>query len=49
MGFYQADAISGLQMAAVTLVALVHYSGRTGQGQTIDGSMMEAAARLHSR
>ncbi|HLZ84143.1 MAG TPA: CoA transferase [Caulobacteraceae bacterium] len=43
MGFYQADAISGLQMAAVTLVALVHQR-RTGEGQAIDGSMMEAAA-----
>jgi crotonobetainyl-CoA:carnitine CoA-transferase CaiB-like acyl-CoA transferase len=43
MGFYQADAISGLQMAAVTLVALVH-SLRTGEGQAIDGSMYEAAA-----
>jgi crotonobetainyl-CoA:carnitine CoA-transferase CaiB-like acyl-CoA transferase len=43
MGFYQADAISGLQMAAVTLVALIHQR-RTGEGQAIDGSMMEAAA-----
>ncbi|MCY3964720.1 MAG: CoA transferase [Acidobacteria bacterium] len=43
MGFYQADAITGLQMAATTLVALFH-SRRTGQGQAIDGSMMEAAA-----
>lgn len=43
MGFYQADAISGLQMAAVTLVALLH-SLRTGEGQAIDGSMYEAAA-----
>jgi crotonobetainyl-CoA:carnitine CoA-transferase CaiB-like acyl-CoA transferase len=43
MGFYQADAISGLQMAATTLVALVHQL-RTGQGQAIDGSMYEAAA-----
>ena len=42
MGFYQADAISGLQMAAVTLVALVHQR-RAGEGQAIDGSMMEAA------
>ena len=43
MGFYQADAITGMQMAATTLVALFH-SRRTGQGQAIDGSMMEAAA-----
>jgi crotonobetainyl-CoA:carnitine CoA-transferase CaiB-like acyl-CoA transferase len=43
MGFYQADAISGLQMAAVTLVGLLH-SLRTGEGQAIDGSMYEAAA-----
>jgi crotonobetainyl-CoA:carnitine CoA-transferase CaiB-like acyl-CoA transferase len=43
MGFYQADAITGLQMAATTLVALVHRQ-RTGEGQAIDGSMYEAAA-----
>ena len=43
MGFYQADAITGMQMAATTLVALFH-SRRTGEGQSIDGSMMEAAA-----
>ena len=43
MGFYQADAITGLQMAATTLVALFH-SRRTGEGQAIDGSMVEAAA-----
>jgi crotonobetainyl-CoA:carnitine CoA-transferase CaiB-like acyl-CoA transferase len=42
MGFYQADAISGLQMAAATLVGLVHQR-RTGEGQAIDGSMFEAA------
>ena len=42
MGFYQADAICGLQMAATTLVALFH-SRRTGQGQAVDGSMLEAA------
>lgn len=42
MGFYQADAICGLQMAAATLVALFH-SRRTGQGQAVDGSMLEAA------
>jgi crotonobetainyl-CoA:carnitine CoA-transferase CaiB-like acyl-CoA transferase len=43
MGFYQADAITGLQMAATALVALVH-SLRTGEGQAGDGSMYEAAA-----
>jgi crotonobetainyl-CoA:carnitine CoA-transferase CaiB-like acyl-CoA transferase len=43
MGFYQADAISGLQMAAATLVALIHQT-RTGEGQAIDGSMLEAAS-----
>ena len=43
MGFYQADAITGMQVAATTLVALFH-SRRTGEGQAIDGSMMEAAA-----
>jgi crotonobetainyl-CoA:carnitine CoA-transferase CaiB-like acyl-CoA transferase len=42
MGFYQADAITGLQMAATTLVAYVHRL-RTGEGQAIDGSMYEAA------
>ena len=43
MGFYQADPISGYQMAAVTLVALIHQR-RTGEGQAIDGAMYEAAA-----
>ena len=43
MGFYQADAICGLQMAALTLVSLVHKN-RTGRGQSIDGSMLEASA-----
>lgn len=42
MGFYQADAICGLQMAATTLVALFH-SRLTGHGQAVDGSMLEAA------
>ena len=42
MGFYQADAITGMQMAATTLVGLFH-SRRTGEGQSIDGSMVEAA------
>ena len=43
MGFYQADPISGLQMAAATLVALFQQR-RTGLGQAVEGSMMEAAA-----
>ena len=43
MGFYQADPISGYQMAAVTLIALIHQR-RTGEGQAIDGAMHEAAA-----
>ena len=42
MGFYQADAITGMQMAATTLVALFH-SRRAGEGQEVDGSMIEAA------
>jgi len=42
MGFYQADAITGFQMAATTLVALVQQR-RIGRGQSIDGSMLEAA------
>ncbi len=43
MGFYQADAICGLQMAALTLVALIGRQ-RTGDGEAIDGSMQEASA-----
>jgi len=43
MGFYQADAITGLTMAATTLVALAHRL-MAGEGQAIDGSMYEAAA-----
>jgi crotonobetainyl-CoA:carnitine CoA-transferase CaiB-like acyl-CoA transferase len=43
MGFYQADAISGLQMCALTLLSLVHRQ-RTGRGQNIDGAMLEASA-----
>jgi crotonobetainyl-CoA:carnitine CoA-transferase CaiB-like acyl-CoA transferase len=43
MGFYQADPICGYQMAAVTLVALIHRE-MTGQGTAVDGSMLEAAA-----
>mgnify|MGYP001469667401 CR=1 FL=1 len=42
MGFYQADAITGLQMAATTLAALNHRD-RTGEGQYVEGSMLEAA------
>ena len=42
MGFYQADAITGLQMAATTLAALNHRN-RTGEGQYVEGSMFEAA------
>lgn len=43
MGFYQADAITGLQMAATTLAALNHRNS-TGEGQYVEGSMFEAAA-----
>ncbi len=43
MGIMQADAITGLQMAAHALVALLHRE-RTGRGQRVDGSMYEAAA-----
>jgi crotonobetainyl-CoA:carnitine CoA-transferase CaiB-like acyl-CoA transferase len=43
MGFYQADAISGLQMAALMLLSLVNRE-RTGRGQNIDGAMLDAAA-----
>ena len=43
MGFYQADAICGLQMAALTLVSLIGRQ-RTGKGEAIDGSMQEASA-----
>ncbi len=42
MGFYQADAITGLQMAATTLVALNHRD-QTGEGQHVQGSMFETA------
>ena len=43
MGFYQADAICGLQMAALTLVSLIGRS-RDGAGEAIDGAMLEASA-----
>ena len=42
MGFYQADAITGLQLAACTLLALLHRD-LTGEGQFVAGSMIEAA------
>jgi crotonobetainyl-CoA:carnitine CoA-transferase CaiB-like acyl-CoA transferase len=43
MGFYQADAICGLQMAALTLISLIRKL-KTGRGQSIDGAMLEASA-----
>ncbi|MHB8577533.1 MAG: CaiB/BaiF CoA transferase family protein, partial [Dehalococcoidia bacterium] len=43
LGEMEADPLSGLQMAALTLVALEHRA-RSGEGQHIDGSMFEAAA-----
>jgi crotonobetainyl-CoA:carnitine CoA-transferase CaiB-like acyl-CoA transferase len=43
MGEMEADPLCGLQMAAHVLVAL-EYRARTGRGQRIDGSMLEAAA-----
>lgn len=43
MGFYQADAICGFQMAAMTLVAVMQRL-RTGRGEAIDASMFEAAS-----
>ncbi len=42
MGFYQMDAITGLKMAACTLLALVHWD-LTGEGQEVAGSMIAAA------
>jgi crotonobetainyl-CoA:carnitine CoA-transferase CaiB-like acyl-CoA transferase len=42
MGTMQADAITGLQMAACTLVALI-YRDLTGEGQYVEGSMFESA------
>ncbi len=42
MGFYQMDAITGLKMAACTLLALVHRD-LTGEGQEVAGSMIAAA------
>jgi len=43
LGEMEADPLSGLQMAALTLVALEHRAC-SGRGQRIDGSMFEAAA-----
>jgi crotonobetainyl-CoA:carnitine CoA-transferase CaiB-like acyl-CoA transferase len=42
MGAMFADAITGLQMAAMALVAL-EYRNQAGEGQHVDGSMYEAA------
>ena len=42
LGFYQMDAITGLKMAACTLLALVHRD-LTGEGQEAVGSMIAAA------
>ena len=42
MGFYQADAICGLQFAAVMLISLIQRRAGGG-GNFIDGSMLEAA------
>lgn len=42
MGFYQADAITGLQMASAALLALLHRD-LTGDGQRVSGSMLAAA------
>jgi benzylsuccinate CoA-transferase BbsF subunit len=42
MGFYQADPIDGLQMAALTLVGLIHRA-RTGEGDHLDGAMLDAS------
>ncbi|HEY1927325.1 MAG TPA: CoA transferase, partial [Caulobacteraceae bacterium] len=41
--FYQPDPITGMQMAALALLALIRRDG-TGQGERIDGAMLEAAA-----
>lgn len=43
MGEMEADPLGGLQMAALTLVALLHRD-RTGRGQRVEGTMFEAAA-----
>jgi crotonobetainyl-CoA:carnitine CoA-transferase CaiB-like acyl-CoA transferase len=43
MGFYQADAICGLQMAALTLICLLKRARGDGTGDSIDGAMLEAS------
>ena len=43
MGEYPVDAVAGLHMAGCALAALLHRD-RTGEGQAIDGSMIESAA-----
>ena len=42
MGFYQADAFIGLQMAACTLIGVINRN-LTGEAQNIRGSMLESA------
>jgi crotonobetainyl-CoA:carnitine CoA-transferase CaiB-like acyl-CoA transferase len=42
MGFYQADPICGLQMAAMILMALWRRA-RTGRGECFDGAMLDAS------
>jgi|TARA_B100000315_G_scaffold220344_1_gene222943 crotonobetainyl-CoA:carnitine CoA-transferase CaiB-like acyl-CoA transferase len=42
MGFYQADAITGIHLVAATLVALLQRD-MTGGGKSVEGSMLEAA------
>lgn len=42
MGFYQADAITGIQLVAATLVALLERD-ITGKGLSVEGSMFGAA------
>ena len=42
MGFYQADPIDGLQMAALTLLGLIRRM-RTGEGDHLDGAMLDAS------
>jgi crotonobetainyl-CoA:carnitine CoA-transferase CaiB-like acyl-CoA transferase len=44
MGFYQADAICGLQMAALTLICLIRREVPGVGGDNIDGAMLEASA-----
>ncbi|HEX3915939.1 MAG TPA: CoA transferase [Caulobacteraceae bacterium] len=43
MSFYQADAITGMQAAALIMVALVRRQA-TGEGEFIDAAMIETAA-----